>query len=157
MKNNPKNFSFTAFLVGGILGASAGLLFSPKIGKEMRGTIKSKSDDLLKNARKNTNDIINNSRTSAGLIIRNMEDRMDTIRQYIKDKIDKPFSVIEREIAGIKAAVAAVKESYSLIPEIKEPTIEMRDGQISVNEFSDETLPKHLGMGKGRSRKSYYW
>ena len=155
MKYHQKNFSFTAFMVGGILGATAGLLFSTKSGKEMRGTIKLKSDGLLKNARKNTNDLISNSRTSAGLVIRNMEDRMDTIRQYIKDKIDKPFSIIEKEIAGIKAAVAAVKASYSLNTEIHQSNIEMNDGQIAMNEFGDETLPKHLGMGKGRSRKSF--
>jgi len=157
MKYYPKNFSITAFLVGGILGASAGLLFSPKSGKELRGTIKSKTDDYLNKAGKNNNDVISSSRTSAELLIRNMEDRVDTIRQYIKEKVDKPFSIIEKEIAGIKAAVAAVKASYSLNPEIHQSNIEMNDGQISLNEFGDETLPKHLGMGKGRNRKSYYW
>ena len=80
---------------------------------------------------------------------------MHTGQQYIKDKIDKPYSIIEKEIAGIKAAVAAVKTSYTLNPGIKESAIETNDGQVSVNKFRDETLPKYLGMGKGRSRKSF--
>jgi len=36
------------FLVGGLLGATAGILFAPKGGKELRSGIKSKGEEVLK-------------------------------------------------------------------------------------------------------------
>jgi gas vesicle protein len=156
MTANERNFSFSAFIVGGILGASTVLLFSPKSGKDIRGDVKFKAGDLINKARQKANNLINNSRTSAELLKRKAEDVMDTVEQFAKGKIDKPVSVIEKEIAGIKAAVDAVKATYSPGPISHESHIEGGNGHSSVNDLEDETLPKHLGMGKGRSRKSYY-
>jgi gas vesicle protein len=39
------------FLIGGVLGASAGILFAPKSGKELRSDIKEKGNEVLKDAK----------------------------------------------------------------------------------------------------------
>ena len=42
---------FSGLLVGGAIGAIAGILFAPKAGKETRETIISDSDDILSKAK----------------------------------------------------------------------------------------------------------
>jgi gas vesicle protein len=42
---------FKGLLIGGVLGALAGLLFAPKSGKELRSDIKEKGTEVLKDAK----------------------------------------------------------------------------------------------------------
>ena len=156
MPEHERNFSISAFIVGGILGASSLLLLSPKSRKDIRRDIKIKADNYLNKARTKSDNLIRNSRSSAELLKSKAEEIMDTVQEYAKGKLDKPLYVIEKEIAGLKAAIDAVKASYSNNPEFPESNIEGNDGPLSLNDFEDETLPKHLGMGKGRNRDSYY-
>jgi gas vesicle protein len=156
MPEHERNFSITAFIVGGLLGASSLLLLSPKSGKDIREDIKLKADNYLNKARTKSNNLIRNSRSSAELLKSKAEEMMNTVQKYAKGKIDKPVSVIEKEIAGLKAALNAAKTSYSLNPELHESNQEENNDEPSKNDFEDETLPKHIGMGKGRNRDSYY-
>ena len=39
------------FVIGGVLGALAGILFAPKSGKELRSDIKEKGSEVLKDAK----------------------------------------------------------------------------------------------------------
>jgi gas vesicle protein len=39
------------FVIGGVLGALAGILFAPKAGKELRSDIKEKGSEVLKDAK----------------------------------------------------------------------------------------------------------
>ena len=39
---------FKGFLLGGLLGATAGILFAPEAGKELRSGIKGKGEKILK-------------------------------------------------------------------------------------------------------------
>jgi gas vesicle protein len=155
MSNHDKNFSLSAFLVGGILGASASLLFTPRSGKELRADIKRRTDDYLKEVELKRDTLINRSKSTAGLLKRKAEDLTETIKSYANGKIEKPLSVIEREIEGLKSAINAARASYSSIPEIYGNRLK-GNGQSVLNEYDDEQLPKHIGMGKGRSRKSFY-
>ncbi len=156
MANHERNFSISAFLVGGILGASASLLFTPKSGSELRANIKEEAEDYLKEAKSRADNIISNSKSAGELLKRKAEDLMETVNQYASGKIEKPVSVIEKEIAGLKAAITAAKASYSFAPEIHKTNIEEHNRQLKPGEFEDEKLPKHIGMGKGRNRKSFY-
>ncbi len=155
MSNQNKHFSLTAFLVGGILGASASLLFTPRSGKELRTDIKHQTDEYLKEVRLRGDTLINRSKSTGELLRKKAEDLMESIRNYANGKIEKPLTVIEREIAGLRSAINAARASYSSIPEIHGTRIE-DDGQSIANEYEDELMPKHLGMGKGRNRKSFY-
>ncbi len=155
MSNRDKNFSLTAFLVGGILGASASLLFTPRSGKELRNDIKQQTDNYLKEVKDRRDILIGRSKSTGELLKRKAEDLMETIKNYANGKIEKPLSAIEKEIAGLRSAISAARASYSSIPEIHGTHIE-GDGQAPESEYEDEMLPKHIGMGKGRNRNSFY-
>ncbi len=155
MSNQNKNFSLTAFLVGGILGASASLLFTPRSGKELRTDIKRQTDNYLKEVKLRRETLINRSKSTGELLKRQAEDLMESIKNYANGKIEKPLAVIEKEIAGLRSAINAARASYSSIPEIHGTPVE-GDGKSGLNEYEDELLPKHIGMGKGRNRKSFY-
>jgi len=53
------------FVIGGVLGALAGILFAPKSGKELRSDIKEKGSEVLKGAK----DIYADAGTKAKKII----------------------------------------------------------------------------------------
>lgn len=156
MEDQERNFSITAFLVGSILGASASLLFTPKSGSEIRAGIRSQIDGYLNDVKSRTDDLIQNSKSAGDLLKKKAEDVMETVKQYALGKANKPISVIEKEITGLKAAINAAKASYSITPEANKTNSEGNNGQSLLREFEDETLPKHIGMGKGRNRKSFY-
>ncbi len=156
MADHKKNFSITAFLVGGILGASASLLFTPRSGRELRANIKQQAENYLREAKLKADNLIRNSKSTGELLKRKAEDLMGTAKQYANGKMEKPFSAVEKEINALRAAINAVRTSYSLAPEINRTNSEGGNGHLAPGEFEDETLPKHLGMGKGRNRKSFY-
>lgn len=156
MEDQDRNFSITAFLVGSILGASASLLFTPKSGHEIRAGIRSQINSYLTDVKSRTDDLIQNSKSAGELLKRKAEDVMETVKQYALGKANKPISAIEKEIAGMKAAINAAKASYSVTSEINKANNDGDNGQSLLREFEEEILPKHIGMGKGRNRKSYY-
>ena len=47
----PQGHFFMGFLIGGVLGALAGILFAPKSGKELRSDIREKGSGLLKDGK----------------------------------------------------------------------------------------------------------
>ena len=65
MQNEKNDFSVAAFIIGGILGASASLLLTPKSGKNLRGEIKYQANNYLNEARNLSNDLVSKSRTTA--------------------------------------------------------------------------------------------
>ena len=156
MENQERNFSVTAFLIGSILGASASLLFAPQSGRELRTDIKRQADEYINNARLKADKLIRDSKSTGELLKRKAEDLMESVKQYAKGKVDKPLAVIEKEIAGLKAAINAAKASYSITHEDHKTNIDHGNGQSVLSDFEDESLPKHIGMGKGRDRKSFY-
>lgn len=156
MENNEENFSLAAFLIGGILGASASLLFAPRSGQETRADLKQQVDDYINDVKSRTDELIRDSKSAGELLKRKAEDVMETVKQYAVGKVKKPVSAIEKEVAGLKAAIDAAKASYSFNPESNKSSGDRDNGHSLLQEFDDETLPKHVGMGKGRSRDSYY-
>ena len=47
----PQCYLFMGLLIGGALGALAGIFFAPKSGKELRSDIKEKGSEVLKDAK----------------------------------------------------------------------------------------------------------
>jgi gas vesicle protein len=47
----PQGHFFRGFLIGGVLGALAGIFFAPKSGTELRSSIKEKGSEGLKDAK----------------------------------------------------------------------------------------------------------
>ncbi len=154
MADQGKKISVAAFLVGGILGASASLLFAPKSGEEIRGNIKAQAEGYLQEVKSRMDKMINRSKSSAELLKGKAEDILESVKLYANGKMEKPLSVIEKEITGLRAAITALKATYSIKPDIHESITGKGNGQITLNEFEDETLPKHIGMGKGKNLRN---
>lgn len=51
LHEKPVGHLFVGLLIGGGIGALAGILFAPKSGRELRAEIKEKSDAVLKDAK----------------------------------------------------------------------------------------------------------
>ena len=47
----PQNHFFMGFLIGGVLGALAGISFAPKPGKDLRSDLKEKGSEVLKDGK----------------------------------------------------------------------------------------------------------
>ena len=65
---------FVAFLLGGILGAAAGLLLAPRTGKETRRRLKSWTDDMEEKGQ---------------ALIDEGKDLLDQGKQIIQEKLEK--------------------------------------------------------------------
>ena len=51
------NSLFKGFLLGGLLGATAGILFTPKAGKELRSGIKDRGEKMLRDTKESYSDV----------------------------------------------------------------------------------------------------
>ena len=47
----PQGYFFMGFLIGGVLGALAGIFFAPKPGKDLRSDLKEKGSEVLKDGK----------------------------------------------------------------------------------------------------------
>jgi gas vesicle protein len=57
---------FNGFLLGGLLGAAAGILFAPQAGKELRSGIKGKGEKILKDTKESYSDMKAKAETMYG-------------------------------------------------------------------------------------------
>jgi gas vesicle protein len=57
---------FKGFLLGGLLGATAGILFAPQAGKELRSGIKGKGEKILKDTKESYSDMKAKAETMYG-------------------------------------------------------------------------------------------
>jgi len=98
---------FRGFLIGGILGALAGILFAPKSGKELRSDIKEKGSEVIEvleegkeiyaDARKRAKEIIDEARHQAKELKREADRHLSEARQKAKEILARGENV-EREI-----------------------------------------------------------
>ncbi len=83
---------FKGFLIGGILGTLAGVLFAPKPGKELRSEIKEKGTEVLEEGReiyadasKRAKEIIEEARHQAKELKREAERHLSEARQKARE------------------------------------------------------------------------
>jgi gas vesicle protein len=88
----PQCHFFTGFLIGGVLGALAGIFYAPKAGKELRSDIKEKGSEILKDAKEiytdahsKAKDIIAEARHQAGKMKKEAEDHLSETHQKAKE------------------------------------------------------------------------
>lgn len=96
-KNNATN-NFIAFLIGGAIGATLGILFAPCSGKETREKIK---EDLLK-AKKNLDDIYGAAK-----------EKSNELGEEIKEEIDRLKGKIEEITTKVKEKSKEITEKIS--------------------------------------------
>lgn len=84
------------FVIGGFLGALAGILFAPKPGKELRSEIKVKGSEVLKDAQeiyddagKKAKEIIDEAKKRAGELKKEADRRVTEARQRAKEILSR--------------------------------------------------------------------
>jgi gas vesicle protein len=87
---------FKGFLLGGLLGATAGILFAPKGGKELMSGIKGKGEKAFKE----TKEFYSDTKAKAGTMYENARHRIFAGGR--KEKQERSFPNIEspEEIGG---------------------------------------------------------
>ncbi|HSP88471.1 MAG TPA: YtxH domain-containing protein [Ignavibacteriaceae bacterium] len=111
-ENNQGKGLLIGLLIGGALGALAGLLFAPKSGRELRQDIKNKSDEYLDDAER----YITDAKTKAKDLINEGKKRSEKLITDAKTKSDELLKDAERIFRDAKAkasnAVDAGKKTF---------------------------------------------
>ena len=120
------------FLLGAGLGATLGILFAPKPGKETRRDLKKKLDELVEKVKK----------IDKKELVAEIQAKIEEIKEELAD-LDKEKVV---EIAKEKALVIKIKaeELYEIAKEKATPVIE---------EAADEVRKKALAVVKDLEKK----
>ena len=89
---------FKGLLVGGALGALAGILFAPKSGKEMRSDIKKKGNKIVKDGQ----EIYADASTKAKEIIGEVKHQAKELRREAEDTGEKIADEVHEKIGQVK-------------------------------------------------------
>jgi len=98
-ENNQGKGLLIGLLIGGAIGALAGLLFAPKSGRELRQDIKNKSDEYLDDAER----YITDARTKAKDLINEGKKRSEKLISDARTKSDELLKDAERVFNDAKA------------------------------------------------------
>jgi gas vesicle protein len=123
-ENNQGKGLLIGLLIGGAIGALAGLLFAPKSGRELRQDIKSKSDEYLDDAERYVNDaktkakdLINEGKRRSEKLISDAKTKSDELlkdaEKVFKEAKTKVTDESDKFKTALKAGVDAYKESKS--------------------------------------------
>jgi gas vesicle protein len=110
---------FIGFLVGGIAGAVTALLYAPKTGKELRGDLRKKTDeikgdvgDYLRSAGSKTTEMVNRGKDRSEEIVASAREKaghlMDDAEKVLTDIRTRATS----EQGKIRSAVRAGIDTY---------------------------------------------
>jgi gas vesicle protein len=86
----PQCHFFTGLLIGGVLGALAGIFFAPESGKKLRSDIKEKSSEFLKDVK----EIYDDSSTKAKDIIEEAKGTGEKIAGKVQEKVGQVKKVV---------------------------------------------------------------
>jgi gas vesicle protein len=95
-QEEPRCHFCMGLLIGGALGALAGLFFAPKSGKELRSEMKEKGSEILEDAKKiyadvgeKTKEIIGDAKHQAKELKKEAEGTGEKIAGEVQEKIDQ--------------------------------------------------------------------
>jgi gas vesicle protein len=110
---------FIGFLVGGIAGAVTALLYAPKPGKELRGDIKRKTDeikedvsDYLRSTGSRTTEMVNRGKHRSDEIVASAREKADHIMDDAEKVLTDIRSRASAEQGKVKGAVRAGIDAY---------------------------------------------
>ena len=99
----PQCYLFMGLLIGGALGALAGIFFAPKSGKELRSDIKEKGSEVLKDTKEiyadagtKAKEIIGEVKHQAKDLKKEAEGTVETITGKVQEKISPVKKVLEK-------------------------------------------------------------
>jgi gas vesicle protein len=85
-------------LIGGVLGALAGIFFAPKSGKELRSDIKEKGNEFLKDTKK----IYADAGTKAKDIIEEVKHQAKELKKETEGTVEKIAGEVQEKIGQVK-------------------------------------------------------
>ena len=94
----PQCYLFMGFLIGGALGALAGIFFAPKSGKELRSDIKEKGSEVLKDIK----EIYADAGTKAKEIIGEVKHQAKDLKKEAEDTGEKIAGKVQEKISQVK-------------------------------------------------------
>ena len=125
-------------LIGGILGALAGILFAPKSGKELRSDLKQKGSEVLGDARefyseaqvkakavledawhraedlkKEANRQLAEARTKAREILRDAGEKASEVGELAKEAMGEAKTEVKKVKGAVEAGLEAAKQELS--------------------------------------------
>jgi gas vesicle protein len=89
---------FMGLLIGGALGALAGILFAPKSGKELRSDIKGRGSEVLKDGK----EIYDDASTKAKEIIEEVKHQAKELKKEAEGTAEKIVGEVQEKIGQIK-------------------------------------------------------
>ncbi len=95
--NRKVNF-FKGLLIGGVLGALAGILFAPKSGKDLRADIKEKGNEILNGGKK----IYSDASTKAKGIFDDVKHQAQDLKLEAEDSGEKLADEVQERIGLAK-------------------------------------------------------
>jgi gas vesicle protein len=111
---------FKGFLIGGVVGALAALLFAPKSGKELRGDIIRKGEEAVEGSKR----IYNDAKTKAQAIISDAVEKAQSLKEEAAEQLATARQKAEALLAG---AEGKVEEAKGFINETKEDAFKKKD------------------------------
>jgi len=106
-ENNHGKGLLIGLLIGGAIGAIAGLLFAPKSGRELRQDIKNKSDEYLDDAERYVAD----ARTKAKYLINEGKKRSERLISDAKTKSDELLKDAEKIFSDAKSKASGAVQT----------------------------------------------
>jgi len=106
-ENNHGKGLLIGLLIGGAIGAIAGLLFAPKSGRELRQDIKNKSDEYLDDAER----YIADARTKAKDLINEGKKRSERLISDAKTKSDELLKDAEKIFSDAKSKASGAVQT----------------------------------------------
>ena len=95
---NPQCHFCMGLLIGGVLGALAGILFAPKSGKKLRSDIKEKGSEFLNDGKK----IYADASTKAKEIFEDVKHQAKDLKKEAEDTGEKIAGEVQEKIGQVK-------------------------------------------------------
>lgn len=148
---NPRTTNpFISFLIGGVLGTAAALLFAPASGRESRNSISRKVDSILSGANEKKNSMIRRAQKFSDKIISSAENTYKRSAKLAEGRMNASGNPIFSEIIRLRDALSAAIDEYN---KKDEPENEIKSEKPENEKYiiwEDETLPKQEGMKRRR-------
>jgi len=93
---------FKGLLVGGALGALAGILFAPKSGKELRSDIREKGNEILKDGK----EIYADAGTKAKEIIGEVKHQAKELKKETEGTGEKIAGIVQETVGQVKRVLS---------------------------------------------------
>ncbi|MGB5218424.1 MAG: YtxH domain-containing protein [Smithella sp.] len=99
----PQCHFFMGLLIGGTLGALAGIFFAPKSGKELRADIKEKGSEVLKDIK----EIYADAGTKAKEIIGEVKHQAKDLKKEAEGTGEKIAGKVQEKVGQVKKVLGA--------------------------------------------------